>query len=110
MDRLALRIGRLCGSEDCRLEGFVDRKTLWIGRLCGSEGSVDRKALCIGRLYESGGSTDRSASGSDVGLVRNSPTPIAWFVEACFSPGRVDPVFHIPLGRHVPLREGTTKI
>ena len=94
MDRKTLWIGWLYGSE-----GSVDRKTLWIGRLCGSEGSVDRKALCIGRLYESGGSTDRSASGSDVGLVRNSPTPIAWFVEACFSPGCVDPVFH---------REGTS--
>ena len=54
----------------------MDRKALWIGILCGSEGSVDRKALWIGRLYESGGSTDRSASGSDVGLVRNSPTQL----------------------------------
>ena len=68
-------------------------------RLYGLEGSVDRKALWIGRLYGSEDSTDRSASGSDVGLVRNSPTPIAWFVEACFSPGCVDPVFH---------REGTS--
>ena len=93
MDRLALRIGRLCGSEDCRLEGFVDR--LYglegsVGRLCESEDSTDWKTLLIGRL------------GSDVGLVRNSPTPIAWFVEACFSPGCVDPVLHIPPGRHVP--------
>ena len=70
---------------------------------------MDRKALWIGRLYESEGSTDRWASGSDVGLVRNSPTPIAWFVEACFSPGCVDPVFHIPPGRHVPPSGGDNK-
>ena len=53
MDRLALRIGRLCGSEDCRLEGFVDR--LYglegsVGRLCESEDSTDRKTLLIGRF------------------------------------------------------------
>ena len=55
MDRLALRIGRLCGSEDsvdrkALWIGSMDWKALWIGRLCESEDSTDRKTLLIGRF------------------------------------------------------------